>query len=435
MMSVESNEPFTFIPEIECSKTAHNGMFDIKIENIGEVWHHEKYGVRYATVDKYWKFLDFNYKRITTQNTINNNSNINNTWYTKQICIGNVSNKIHIRVPVFLHSYTLIFHIKAKNINTNQWMEASNTCHILIQSYLVRIKYQLNDFINIQPQNKFYSVSGNIIAVLPGYNYKIQYYDGSKEITEILHGSKLNPPLPDLQYTIDTIEKTEMNQIVLLKSHCNENIKYYDALYECLLGQTRSMCDNMYIEDKGLIHYKSMAQFIGKNVYDYLFEAEFNYKIDCNFSNDHGGLYMINLQQWYVRATYEVLKNNYGETIGKTPDLTSGFVCDICHFGIHEYDFLFKCYGVDNNCMNTHDICLNCVSNVIVLNSQLQDLLSGILRNVLISDCIKNIVDYVIGRVVYIKLIPMHIIKDRNNEKKRKIENVVIPPCKRRKLN
>ena len=90
----EQNKEFQFEPIIEC-RTAQNGIFDMNIQNLAELFSNDITGIEYLFVDKYWKCLGLQYKIINNE-TIENNDE----WILHEICMGNIDHKMHIRVPV-----------------------------------------------------------------------------------------------------------------------------------------------------------------------------------------------------------------------------------------------------------------------------------------------------------------------------------------------
>ena len=182
-----------------------------------------------------------------------------------------------------------------------------------------------------------------------------------------------------------------------------------------------------------------------------LFQPQFEYKVDC-FMDDkykHNILVMNNLRVKDIANDYEMYKNginnNNVENIIDSFDYIQ-YGCDWCRGLMTEWEFIYSCF--DKHWDEKHDICLFCTNTVIVLNKELNKLLSNILKHNLNQDCIQEIVHFAIGKVLYIDNnnidnndLDLMVIDEntKSNSRKRKLGDEDIPyndpDIKRRKLN
>ena len=71
--------------------------------------------------------------------------------------------------------------------------------------------------------------------------------------------------------------------------------------------------------------------------------------------------------------------------------------CDICSIEVSRFDWISSC---NVSVSNSHVICLNCVNNKIEQKEQLYQLLSKLLNNHLYDDCIQQLAEFVVGKVI-----------------------------------
>ena len=150
--------------------------------------------------------------------------------------------------------------------------------------------------------------------------------------------------------------------------------------------------------------------FIAKNICEYLFEPEFEYKIGCLLCKDNGYCQMMNIKQF--------------EDVD--------YSCDLCCVNISEWSWVYEC-GNDE-----HHYCVYCADQVVKLHDELNEILMNVLEGELISNCIEMITDYTVGvvRIIDNKIEEAvgGITTKTNNVRKRKLEKGHEPSRKKRRL-
>merc|ERR1712113_193168 len=72
--------------------------------------------------------------------------------------------------------------------------------------------------------------------------------------------------------------------------------------------------------------------------------------------------------------------------------------CDICSIGIHRFDWVATCCA--HNICDRHIVSLSCVNNKIEQSMQLKDLLDDLLQRCMNDDCIRTLIQFVVGSVI-----------------------------------
>merc|ERR1712176_1040943 len=121
---------------------------------------------------------------------------------------------------------------------------------------------------------------------------------------------------------------------------------------------------------------------------------ESGYKMKCLMSSDcqhfDDTLRLIPQREYGVRrAMYLKDSSHYFQ-----------FYCDNCLCLQGDFCWMFRCQKERQRKYNGHDICLNCVHDVIKKCKELKALLDELLIDELTNDCIQTIVVYTAGNVV-----------------------------------
>eukprot|EP01084_Bolivina_argentea_P260590 440119_1 len=463
-MTTENDEPstpqnieaqgkiFDFIPEIKFDPVI-NGVLQLKITSINTLWINNQF---HAFNDTCFNLF---YRRINSQNRPNHHIDVDNIWRTQFIPVGSVGDDgtMYFKMKVFLYNYDFEFRLQTMNVTNNKWMTSSKIYTVNIPSFLKDENFNIGQRISFRNTNTFSTTDGEIMEILPDNMFKIKYlkYDSKKhgprnfrssyiETYNNIHLSRMYHKSTHMQYEIDLINTDSMDKNLLIQSENEHKINCFKALKNSLKKLCKIECDMTYGKERAIINWKGMNRFISKNIYDFLYNSDYKYSIDCIIDsfNDHR-MNMINLRQSDIRTKYELLKMNIGNIISSVYQHENvWYGCDFCRCSIKEWDFVFQC--TPNSYLNRHDYCVHCINSIITLNGELSNLLNELLVHQLISDCVKVIVDYVIGGVVLVKyndngMDNEDVIMDNKYEKcnKRKLNDndVLFPIAKKRKLN
>ncbi len=136
--------------------------------------------------------------------------------------------------------------------------------------------------------------------------------------------------------------------------------------------------------------------------YLYLYSLNhYEYKIGCIY--DDSDLYINHLWTYKILKTYNDIKNCIQiKPLQLLPDLT-GYSCDLCRIEVGWNEFMFHC-----NC-DKHDFCISCIYSLIFQQTEMKQLLYGLLKEFINDDCIYQIVTFCVGRVIKLE-------KQMNNE-------------------
>lgn len=425
----ELTEPFDFVPIITI-KPVINGVITIQITNCSEMWSKNQFESMHDTC------FEFVYRRVKT-NQYDKNPEIDGKWRGKQIFVGNIgyNGTLHLKVPVFLIDYDVEFFMRCRNRKTNKFMTQSKLHKVNISSFLLNNVYKVDDTVSFRNEETFYTISGKIKEVLDDNKFKIMYYklnenydptqveenenknqnendDENKEENqrmkkwiesyEIIDRSRIYHYGTNMQYEIDLINSTNLERNLLIKRNDKESLDIFRALLSANSRLSFMWCYNAYGAEKSLVHFEAMTTFLSKNIFDFLFEPEFNYKVDCLLDGDHHSvLNFVNLRQSDIRTKLELQRSKIGNLeVGEDEFTVISYRCDSCRTGLKDWNFAYQC---SINAMHRHDYCLNCVNTVIQLNKELRTYMDDILNEDLNDDCIQLITAFVIGNVVCIK--------------------------------
>eukprot|EP01083_Nonionella_stella_P136689 416057_1 len=395
-------EEYNFIPEIECHESAVNGIVSIQVTNISNLWKNGPFQNMHA------ECFQFIYKRHCESNT-----EIEDVWRCRDILLGNVSvhGIMHIKFPVHLHQYVIQFALQAMNVNTQQYMTKSRFHSINIPSFLVDDVYQEGDVISFRDDNTFYVKKGQIVQSLPGNKFKLVYMEYVDTMGEagdsqqkhawtekecIIDKSRIYREGLELQYEIDMIDPSEMHKLLLIRKNDEKIVDVFNTMCDVFGEPSLQFCVEQYGLEESLMYCESMSIFVAKNIFDFLYTADFEYKVNCLVDpHNDGRLKMVNLRQSDIRTYYQGRLDGKDMGLAVFDDDDIDYQCDFCRTGLRGWHYVYHC-SVDY--VDRHDLCLNCVYTIIKLGTELEKWLLIILEDELNLDCVNTIVDYVIGR-------------------------------------
>ena len=275
--------------------------------------------------------------------------------------------------------------------------------------------------------------------------YKLRYaeYDESKD-DESFFDKEITVDLSRLyKQSINNLFVTRVHypqtleKYLLIKTNDKESRAIFSTLFSFYVMEALHYCGQFCFgvdADKLLIHYKPLAYFVTLNIFEFLVKPQFEFKVNC-FINYYDGCMKLNTvrrNHIQLHIDYPIKFDISESDAAEFDDIT--YTCDFCMIGMSEYDYYYSC-DIDIN--DKHDMCLNCVSRVIRLNAELKIILTPLLKDVLIVDCIGIIANFVIGGVRVVDFMMYHGIEGHKKKrgKKRKSWCIGGTKQKKRKLN
>ena len=312
----------------------------------------------------------------------------------------------YIKIKLYLNDYEVHCRIRSKHSsNNNNWFPYSKTLKVNILSSLLDSKFDLGEYINFLDENSMYTKEGFVDKILnEGYiQIKCKHNDG--KIIKI-HESRVYSAPIYLGFVIDLTDRIDVDKNLLL--HCGQDdddvVNIFRILSE-IYTEYASYIDHDTNDDNNNNNEAlrecdmiSMGRFVSKNVIDFLFLPYYREpKIGCLVNESDG---------WISTKSYihHCLNRHQLGIINNTSDVMSANLqelwsyCDICSIEVNRFDWVSSCNLL--NVPNTHVICLNCVNNKIQQKEQLYYLLKELLNSYLYDDCIDQLVQFVVGRVV-----------------------------------
>ena len=86
--------------------------------------------------------------------------------------------------------------------------------------------------------------------------------------------------------------------------------------------------------------------------------------------------------------SYSIFKPVCNNQVNSLHQLLSNFTCDLCRIQLLSWDIMYRC---EEKACDAHNICKYCSFNMILTNTQINNLLISILKHKLNSDCVKVI--------------------------------------------
>eukprot|EP01084_Bolivina_argentea_P141160 248084_1 len=303
MHLLEKEEEFEYIPEIKCSSTATNGLLSVYITNLDKLIAN---GAFNHPLDRIFQLV------------------YRNSWYkqnefsTAKIVIANMNNSdnFQIKLPIRLFEYQFEFAVRAINVNTNKWLQLCPFKTINIPSMLCDTAFTVGDKVLFRVENSINGQRGIIKELLPNNKYKIGYfqYDESKglrdddtawiEVIYIVDKCRVFRLGVNQTQQIDLTNIEDIENQMLLKTNNENNIGVFRSLMHVYKSECFDYCIQMYDFKYCIIYYRPMAQFISKNIYDFLFIEQdcFEYKVNCLINPYTDGKLVLNhLREYTIR--------------------------------------------------------------------------------------------------------------------------------------
>lgn len=438
----------TFIPDLKCNK-ANNGILRINIVNRQALYQHWDRVNMHATEPASFPIFRLKFKCFYRHRQ-------DTTWKEVDIFIGNINDEenecyFYLLLNAQLEAYTFTFKLHARCLKSNALMPASETYTVTIPSFVMDIQYQQNENVEFRKNGEYQPRDAVIRKVLGDDMFELEYdrflFDEDKDGNEFkdgaddldfgslprletaittVHLSRLYKQGIDNQY-VTRIHSPEMLETVLfIKRHDTTSKRVWRALEDHYSDEAVLFCYDMYDEDEVLVHHKAISYFVTKNIFDFLFEPQFEWKTKCFINDGDGCLQFMNVRQSNIRKNAPLTKsesefrlnlNSALHSIRSLHNISSPdeeeedmlvdtdrfddmkYTCDWCCVDIGEWEYYFSC---EADRADRHDVCINCVATVIRLNSALKMVLRAVLDEELIKEIIDCIADFTLGSVIQI---------------------------------
>ena len=322
---------------------------------------------------------------------------------------------LNIRVDVNLLDYNMEFKISTKlnakfieitgmeqHLRPNIWLPPSNTVTMHIPSSMKDMSFERNQWVRFRKtstdtRHSYGTIEKKVFHPnTDDYTYHISHYRNHQiyKIKDNKSDKNANIKHLSAHSYVDLTSITQMEKVLLIGDRMDADNDDVMVLYSCLNGIFYSEYTLKYMQliENG-IHQRSTAKCVALNVIDFLFEKQSQYKIKCPL--DHhvhfDDTLRLTPQREYAVGRALCLKEEsyYYE-----------YYCDQCLCVQGNYYWMYRCQWEKDIKYNGHDICLNCVYDVIKKCKQLKELLDDMLAKELTDDCIQTIVVYTAGNVV-----------------------------------
>eukprot|EP01084_Bolivina_argentea_P204959 350123_1 len=289
-----------------------------------------------------------------------------------------------VNVSIQGHSHSVVIQNNTKTIITT--FPISQYKKLRIASFLSYDGYKIGEIVRVR-----HPISNKIIDGQISNVFNDVYQVNHKYNIPI---SSIYPHTTDLKYTIKWV--TICNGI---------NLNLYCHKFCLCKGVKGIMCAIFdFFEndrcfgcgyDTWLINYgandryylETLSNFLVQNICEFLFEVAYEYNIDCLVNEFDGRLKFDNVGKYYLTQQECIIH------------------CDCCGAPLNEFDFAYFCDGIHKKQKiqkipkNPHKVCIECVCTTFNAWDELEPLLRQLLHDKLDSDCIKIIIDYVIGKI------------------------------------
>ena len=440
--SVEQDVDITlenaYIPIIS-AHSIKNGLICIDINNSADLWTHfqeirAKFNVeadahclrlhyRVAlAASKYIKHHDWCEEALSTHTLLIHDR------------IFNVGAKTYFRFPLFLSP--IIAELKMGYQHpTTKAIHFSDSIQLEIDTFNHENTYKIGEKIKFRSETvneckgKFFPTA-EIIEILSDDCYKIKskYYDpykgdyGNDEACEdkliSLPGSQIRKAIPQNAIILHRFE-TESGLLLRQRNAACEEI--FDAVWDAAW---------MIIEGQAGAGLEFSSAFIGKVVFDFLFEPEFDFKVGCLLDGNHSHCEMMNVRQSIVRNLCDSY-HGFHEFRSIQDELeNTWYGCDLCKIRLNEWDFFFECKGGYK-----HYFCRYCIFQTVISYHELRGILMNVLEDKLILNCIEMIADYAVGVVRMFENEEEKETRETVNDRKRSLDGGDLPINKKRHLD
>eukprot|EP01084_Bolivina_argentea_P174385 302076_1 len=241
-----------------------NGMMKIQVMNLDEI---------YLTNN-----LQFN---LSYQFHLNKNEKYyqNKTWTSSKFNISCIttSNEFFLRIPLFLLSYTLEYKLTITTFTGVQTNIFSSQNYIAtIPSITIESTFQIGDIIDFSTQNSNFVTEGTVLTILENDTIKVKNNE-TNDIVNV-HVSKVFRRTLLSSFVIDITNRNQAEIDLILRTNNERCMDTYKAL---LMSLNCIIIDQDY--DRNDLKY--LRRFMCINICYFLYDLEYNLKIECLFDN------------------------------------------------------------------------------------------------------------------------------------------------------
>ena len=389
---INNDEEFVFIPMIRVKKT-RNGVIGIGISNLIQITNQTK---NFYNDWNRWIF-QVCYKFVT-------NKGDEKEWRSIQFTPDTITQKgmFYIKIKLHLYDYKVFIKVRAKHSSHNDWFPYSKLLKVNILSSLIENTFDLGEYINFLDSNSMYTKEGFVDKILKDSFIQIKCKNNNRKLVKI-HKSKVYAAPIYLGFVIDLTDRISVDKNILIRnkisdSDNNQIIDIFCTLNDIFKQYAISIINNNNNNDTLRdCDALFMGRFVSKNVLDFIFIPFYHEpRIGCLVDENDGFIttknyihHCLNRHQLGIKhKTCDVMTANLQELWS---------YCDICSIEVSRFDWIASC---NISVSNSHVICLNCVNNKIQQKEQLYQLLNKLLIFTLNNDCISQLVEYVVGRVI-----------------------------------
>eukprot|EP01084_Bolivina_argentea_P199848 341860_1 len=388
----ETDNCFTFTPLVKLKKT-RNGVVALQITNLLQIMNASN---KYNDWNEWhfqfcYKFIHHNQQEETKTNE----------WKCITFTPDKVTQKgmFYIKIKLYLYDYQIHCKLRAKHTTFDYYFPYSSVIKVNILSSLIESTFNVGEYINFLDENSMYTKEGFVEKILPENQMQIKCKNNDRKLITI-HNNRVYAAPIYLGFVIDLTDGINVDKNMLLRNKINDDndivsvfitmndiYKEY-ALELCIEHQSEPLreCDAVFI-----------GRFISKHVIDFLYKPYYKEpKIGCLVQDSDGWISIKPYVHHCLNRHRQGIENNTSDVMAANlQDLWS--YCDICSIEISRYDWITSC-NVEIH--NSHVMCLYCVNNKIEQTEQLFELLNQLLKQYMYNDCIQQLVEFVVGRVV-----------------------------------
>eukprot|EP01084_Bolivina_argentea_P204958 350122_1 len=390
MTQAEINENDLWVANFTCSK-ARNGMVEIVIKNLHILYN------RLATIDKvnlddpaedilivHSQFSDILHHHSTCEYIENVNISQHSQIYIK---FPMYFNSYNVSISIQGHSHVYVAQNTRSRCRVNRF-PISEPQVLHIPSFLSSDNYTIDEIIRIRHPITHKMINGRINDVLNDNMYAINYTNSTNgDIKHInLPISQMYAKATCLTYTLkweNICNRVNMN-LYFCNLLCESDTKAIICAIFDFFEHDRYFGDayDTWLIDYGhydKYYFQTLTNFLVRSICEFMFEPEYQYNADCVFDKCNQIIKFDNVRKYYLTQYERIIAN-----------------CDCCGSPLSMWDFAFFCNATKKM---RHQTCIDCVSWMFDSWNELQPLLYQLLKNELNGDCIRIIVDYVVGRI------------------------------------
>jgi len=410
--SSQTTDSNVFIPQMSCCE-GNNGLVKLTLLNRNDFDLHWQ-DILLQLDDSsplHYPCLQLNFKCLVEGHPIPSED----SWNEAVIFNGHMDEdcSFYLMLDARLEPYTFVFTVQSSSPErvqdpTKELGPPSQEHTVDVPSFVIDIQYQQNEWIEFRADGEYQPQEAQILNVLEDDMFELEYerYGDDHQIhkeTTTVHLSRLYKQSIDNHHVIRVHAPETVQDALFIKRHDELNKNTWRALNAHFHGEARKWCFEMYDEADVGVHHQAISYFVTQNVYEFLFEPQFEHKINCMVSDLDGALRLQNARQNHLRSNYDLLRDPSNaiavETLLGIEEDENPFTCDWCCVDIGEWEHFYSCDVVR---ANRHDFCMNCVATVIRLNKALKSVLREVLKEELVVDVVDTIADYTLGSVIEI---------------------------------